>query len=80
MFYTRVYRVGVWFGFGRSARASCGCPLLGCSLFWFRVVARLILPSPCNTISVYQSCIQTRIFRFSYVLYAYFTLTYFARV
>ena len=37
----------VWFRW--VCTASCGCALLGCSLFGFLGVARLILPSPCKT-------------------------------
>ena len=39
----------VWFC--QVCTASCGCPLLGCSLFWFLGVAGLILPPPYNNIN-----------------------------
>ena len=35
--------------FGLVCTASCGCPLLGCALFWFLGVAKLVVPSPCDT-------------------------------
>ena len=38
------------------------------------------LRPPCANVDQEQSCIQTRIFRFSYVFYANFTLAYFISV